>query len=195
MKKTIIAICLILSGCASRGFDSNEYNYAIQSSVLSTRAIHQCGSKSKTYNDFVNELNAQTMFLFEYEKYHPRNDYSLPAVTTLRQLVIDFTKAPKEHSAAYCVHKLSEIQSASRALARTLSGIGFLDICTSDVMTRLEVYKTSLNTGKISKDEYYELVNDLTLLANADTALCTIQQQEAVAKAISAIKSVSSVLK
>lgn len=195
MKKLFAILCVsLLAGCATRPFDPVEYNYAISSSILSTRAMHQCGEKTPTYREFVKELNTHSMQLFEYEKHHSENKQILVGVTNLRQLVIEFSQAEASASEAYCVHKLSEIQSTSRALAKTLSRMQ-IDLCQSDALERLELYKKSVANGKLSKPEYEELVKDLPRLVRSDNAYCTAEQKELLQTAVSVITSAISAFK
>lgn len=195
MKKLFfIVIAILIAGCATRPFDPVEYNYAISTSILATRAMHQCGEKTPTYREFVKELNTHSMQVFEYEKHHSENEQILVGVTNLRQLVIEFSQAEASASEAYCVHKLSEIQSTSRALAKTLSRMQ-IDLCKSDALERLELYKKSFANGKLSKPEYEELVKDLPRLVRSDNAYCTAEQKELLQTAVSVIASVISALK
>lgn len=195
MKKLFAILCMsLVAGCATRPFDPVEYNYAISSSILSTRAMHQCVEKTPTYREFVKELNTHSMQLFEYEKHHSENEQILVGVTNLRQLVIEFSQAEASASETYCVHKLSEIQSTSRALAKTLSRMQ-IDLCKSDALERLELYKKSFESGKLSKAEYEELVKDLPRLVRSDNAYCTAEQKEALLMTINAISSVIGALK
>lgn len=195
MKKLFAIIAaIILTGCATRPFDPVEYNYAISTSILSTRAMHQCADKTPTYREFAKELNSHSMQLFEYEKHHSENEQILVGVTNLRQLVIEFNEAEATASQFYCVHKLSEIQSTSRALAKTLSRMQ-IDLCQSDALERLELYKSSFALSKISKAEYEELVKDLPRLVRSDNAYCTAEQKELLQTAVSVIASAISALK
>lgn len=195
MKKLFaIMTILLLSACATRPFDPVEYNFAISSSVLATRSIHQCGNKTPTYKEFIKELNTQTMYLFEYEKHHSENDQVFVGVSVLRQLVIDFMKNEDTYSETYCVHKLSEVQSAGRALAKTLSS-NDISLCESDALERLQLYKKSFELGKISVTEYNELVADLPKLVRSDNAYCTAEQKELIQKTLSILSSAISALK
>lgn len=194
MKNILWCVPLMLCACASREFDQTEYKYAIESAVLSTRAIHQCASKSPRYDEFIQDLNTQTMYLFEYEKHLPSNAHALNGVTNLRQLVLDFMKST-EHTSTYCVHKLSEIQSASRTVARMMSGMGYMDMCSSDAMSRLSLYQQSFQDKNITQGEYAELVHDLSRLTSIDESVCSIQEREALLQAISAISKVVNALK
>jgi hypothetical protein len=195
MKNIFIALCmLILTGCATRPFDPVEYNYAISTSILATRSVHQCQNKTPTYQEFIKELNTQTMYLYEYEKHHDENDQFLIGVTNLRQLVLDFMKNESTSTTQYCMHKLSEVQSVARALAKSLSA-NRIEICESDAMERLELYKSSLENAKISEREYAELVNDLTKLVKADNAYCSAEQKELLLKTVSVISSAIGALK
>lgn len=196
MKKLfLLALALTLTACATRPFDPVEYNYAVESAVLSTRAIHQCQQKGEGFEKFVSELNTQTMKLFEYEKHHSHNDQSLTGVMVLRQLVIDFNLSHGVKTPTYCVHKLSEIQSASRALAITLSGATSLELCQSDATERLAAYDQSLVLSKITKLEHAELTKDLAKLVRADNAYCTAEQKDALAEAVSLISAAIGALK
>jgi len=195
MKKlfAIVAV-LLLSACATRPFDPVEYNFAISSSVLATRAIHQCGNKTPTYQEYIKELNTQTMYLFEYEKHHAENEQVLVGVTNLRQLVMDFMKNESKYSETYCIHKLSEVQSTSRALAKTLSSM-HIELCESDALQRFDVYNKSIADGKLSKEEYAELIADLPKLVRSDNAYCTAEQKELLQKTLSILSSAVSALK
>ena len=108
--------------------------------------------------------------------------------------VLDFVQVESVSSEAYCVHKLSEVQATSRALAKTLSGM-HLDLCSSDALERLSFYKDSYASNRINKSEYEELVRDLQRLVRADTAYCTEEQNELMKKTVTAISSVVSAFK
>lgn len=195
MKKLLTALCVILlTGCATRPFDPVEYNFAISTAVLSTRAIHQCGEKGDRFHEYIKELNTQTMYLYEYEKHHDENTNVLIGVTNLRELVLDFAKVESVTTEAYCVHKLSTIQSTARALAKTLSGM-HLDLCSSDALERLGFYKDSYKSKRINRSEYEELVRDLQRLVRADSAYCTEEQNELLRKTVTAVSSVISAFK
>lgn len=196
MKKLFIFLAVaILTGCATRPFDPVEYNFAISTSILATRSMHQCSNKTTTYVEFVKELNTQTMYLFEYEKFHDANEQNLKGVTVLRQLTMEFMQNHETASDMYCVHKLSEIQSTARTLAKSLSTRTSVELCSSDAMDRLALYDESLKVGKISRPEYVELVRDLPRLVKADNAYCTAEQKEALAKTVSALSAVIGALK
>ena len=195
MKKLLIALCaILLTGCATRQFDPVEYNFAISTAVLSTRALHQCGEKGPRFREYIKELNTQTMYLYEYEKHHDENKNVLIGVTNLRELVLDFVQVENVTSEAYCVHKLSTVQSTSRALAKILSGMN-LELCSSDALERLSFYKDSYDSKRINKSEYEELVRDLQRLVRSDLAYCTEEQNELLKKTVTAISSVISAFK
>lgn len=188
MKYLFIVGALFLSGCAvitPRTFNPVEYDYSVKTTVSATRAVHLCGNAEyqTKFASFVNDLNEHSMSLMEYEKHIDGNQYSLVGATYVRQLVIDFT-VRQNKSNAYCVHKLSSIQSASRTLSRALGGLNAYDICDSDVMQRYSKYEESFKAGKLSKDEFVELVNDLKYLKTVDRASCSFDNKEKLDQAI-----------
>ena len=195
MKKLFfIVIAILIAGCATRPFDPVEYNYAVSTSILATRSVHQCVEKTPTYQEYIKELNTQTMYLFEYEKNHSENSQILTGVTTLRQLTLEFMKNQETGSVTYCAHKLSEIQASARTLAKTLSSNN-IELCQSDATERLELYKSSKASGKINDAEYAELVNDLPRLVKSDNAYCTAEQKDLLIKTMSILSSAIGALK
>lgn len=191
MKKILVILAaLAMTACASRPFDSAEYSLAISTSILATRSVHQCHDKTPTYYEYVKELNTQTMYLFEYEKFHDANTEVMKGVTVIRQLTMEFMQNHETASDAYCAHKLSEIQSSARTLAKSLSTRTSIELCSSDAMDRLALYDESLKSGKLSRPEYVELVRDLPKLVKSDNAYCTGEQKEAIAKTVSALSTV-----
>ena len=188
MKALFIVGTILLSGCSvitPRSFNPVEYDYSVKTTVASTRAVHLCGNDEYQlkFNSFVNELNEHSMSLLEYEKHIDGNQYSLVGATYVRQLVIDFT-VRQNKSNAYCVHKLSSIQSASRTLSRALGGLNAYDICDSDVRQRYAKYEESFKANKLTKSEFTELVNDLMYLQKVDKASCSFDNKEKLDQAI-----------
>jgi hypothetical protein len=194
MKKVLLFVIIFLSGCASRGFDPVEYDYATNSVVLSTRMIHQCDVKTQTYYKFLDDLNSQTMYLYEYERNRSDNASMMRSVSVLRDMIIDVVVSGDNHTVQYCKHKNSAIQSVARTIAKTIR-MDNLYVCRSDAMDRLKLYQESFDAVLITRDEYLELVNDLTGLVTVDTSMCTIEQREALIKTVSVISDVISAIK
>jgi len=198
MRLFLLGIFILLSGCSTlgpRSFNAVEYDYAVKTTVASTRAIHLCGDvyNSAKFKQFVNDLNENSMTLFEYERHLDGNNYSLPAATQIRQLVIDFTVNP-QYTKDYCVSKLSTIQSASRTLARALGKLNAFDMCDSDVAVRFAKYEELYKQGKITQAEFQELANDIVKLKKVDSATCSFENKEKLDATIALISKVIAVL-
>ena len=195
--KKIFAICaVLLSGCSLLGpvhqFDNVEYNHAVASAVASTRAVHQCYDQGPLYQAFVQDLNATTLQLAEYEKYRPASVESLASVNEIRGLVLDLQKRASP-TLRYCQHKLSEIQSASRVVAQALGNQQKLSMCISDVELRYNVYLDSLQAGMITREEFDELVADIQQLALVDIASCTMEMRAKIQKSLETISKAASI--
>lgn len=194
MKKIITILSLFVFGCATHQYDPVEYNYSIISSVAATRAVHQCVNRdNELFKKYVKDLNDATMHLQEYEKFTKNNTQTYAGAVQLRQIVIDFV-AKENYSEDYCKHKLSEIQSASRVMAKAFGKQGNLDICFSDVKSRYNMYRDSYVDGRISKEEFDDLVDDLIQLAKLDNYGCTTQQKTELENLVNTISKLSGVV-
>ena len=191
MKFLLLSIVILLQGCAwmtPRAFDSTEYNYAIQTTVMATRAVHLCGNveHKQEFEDFMKVLNQESMFMIEYETHKDSNKNVIVGVTQTRQLVATMI-VHNAYSTQYCFHKLSEVQASARTIARSLGGLEEFDICKSNVWGRFEVYEASYKANKISKLEFDELVNDLVSLQKVDHSSCSMQQKNSLANAVQSV--------
>jgi hypothetical protein len=191
VKALIVFVGILVAGCTTFGikvFDPVEYNYPVLSGVESSRAIHLCGNIEHIdqFNGYVRNLNLIGMEMFEYENFHSENHNSLLVIQHLRDLELAFIGHSK-YSAQYCIHKLSEIQSVSRTLAKAFGGQGGLNICLSDITARYALYETSYKEGKISKDEFLELVGDIKKIGDVDMLICSLQEKQQISKSIDKI--------
>lgn len=191
----LIITAILLSGCVAiepRKFDNVEYNYAVKTTVSATRAINLCNNAEyrEKFHGFLNDLNAATMALAEYERHIAHNSNTLPIANYLRKLTIDFTVRAGEYTPQYCVHKLSSIQGASRTFSRILSQATEYNFCDSTVWDRFIKYSDSFDRGLITQREFEELSNDLVALASLDNAGCSFDTREKLAVTIQTIATV-----
>lgn len=151
----------VMFGCAYPQYDPVEYNYAVISSVAATRAISQCDNiENESFKKYVQDLDTATLHLQEYEKYAKNKARTHVGTTSLRQLVIDFSLT--EHfSERFCVHKLVEIQTASRIMANAFGNPGSFDICIYDTEILKKQYQQSYEEGNITKTELDRLLESL----------------------------------
>lgn len=96
MKPTSLLMVLMAAlgaaGCSLmpqvRPFDGVEYDYAVRTVTVATRAVHQCPDvQGEAFQARLQELNVLTMHLHEYERWRPMNEDVLTATATLRGLV------------------------------------------------------------------------------------------------------------
>ena len=153
--KLIIASFYVLTifGCATPQYDPVEYNYAVISSVAATRAMSQCDNvNTESFKKYIQDLDAATLHLQEYEKYSKNKRKTHIGASSLRQLVVDFAMTEK-FSESFCVYKLSEIQTASRIMANAFGNPGSFDICIYDTEILKKQYLKSFEEGSITKFE------------------------------------------
>ncbi len=131
--------------------DTVEYSHVIQLTHLSTQAVKGC----KEHNFAVDSLEQQAELIVEYETHLPKSDNNLHAAKETLTLVRQF-KHHEMPSVRYCQHKLSEVQSVSRTLARAMGGLHKFDICDSDFEERISLYEKSFKKGQITEEEYKE---------------------------------------
>lgn len=198
LKSLCFLSAFLLTACSiqpAHQYDAVEYDYVIKTVVATGRAVHLCDERdsSEKFIVRIQEINDNTMHLAEYEKYVLYNKDTLPAVTNLRDLVLSFTKN-KNYSKQYCLHKISEIQSASRVLAMSLGKNSGFNVCDSDVSTRYMVYRASYMQGLITRYEFNDLVHDLTHLSKIDQSGCSMEEKAEFEKAINIISNVAAVV-
>lgn len=191
MKLVFLLSVLCLCGCSwltPRTFDATEYNYAVQTTVMATRAVHLCGNaeRKQEFSDFVQTLNQDTLFMSEYETHKDSNKNVIVGVNQVRQLVASLVVHP-EYSTKFCYHKLSEVQASARTIARTLGGLEEFDICKSNVWERYSLYEASYKNKQITKSEFGELVDDLIQIQKADHSSCTLQQKNDLANTVQSV--------
>lgn len=90
-------------------------------------------------------------------------------------------------------HKLSEVQSAGRVVAQAFGGQLQVRSCTSDVQVRYTIYRDSLVSGMITRQEFNDLVSDIPQLAHVDHAGCSVEFRAELQKALDAISKAASV--
>lgn len=159
--KIVMVLLLMLSGCISLKYDPVEYNYAIISSVASTRARDQCdATEDVMFKRYINDLNDATMHLQEYEKFSKNKNQIYEDSVLLRQLVSEFV-LNEDYSKKYCYHKLSGIVTASNIMAINSGKQKETRICFYDSIELFASYKESYISGDITIDELESLVNGL----------------------------------
>ena len=161
--KLFILVFLVYSifGCAYPQYDPVEYNYAVISSVAASRALSQCDNiDHESFKKYIQDLDTATLHLQEYEKYAKNKARTHVGATSLRQLVIDFSLT-EQFSERFCVHKLIEIQTASRIMANAFGNPGSFDICLYDTEILKKQYNQSYEDGNITKPELDRLLASL----------------------------------
>lgn len=174
-----------------KDFDPTEYEKVVTVVVDATRTVHLCNDmKNPLYTQFLNGLNTSTLHLGEYVRHKAGKEDVSQAVEQVRQLVLeyDFALSP---SVQYCKHKLSEVQSGARTIARALGGRHKVDICDYTVDQRFVVYKESYTANLITKEEFSELVADLQKLQNVDKSGCSLENADKMDKALNAVTALS----
>ncbi len=150
--------------------DHVQYSHIVQVSAAATQAVKQC----RTENVDLRPLVFQTQTLVEYETH--LNTNTEPGIAKdLQQLVKQFEHRTT-YSVKYCQHKLSEIQAASRTMARAVSGVSKYNFCDSNVEERFYWYQESYALDLISKSEFKELAEDVRHLAGTDRKACSTDQ-------------------
>ena len=185
MKKSMVVLAALtaLTGCAAllqdRPFDSMEYDRATRITVYATKAVHECVTpKNPVFASSLATLNLETMVLNEYEQNRVNSVNQQVSAERLRVLTKNFV-LHKPYSYEFCVLALTEVQSASRTLARVLAGGAVhYDMCHSDVMTRFSTIEAAYKANTIAKDEFEELVKDLLELKKIDVAGCSVQNAQ-----------------
>lgn len=200
----ILAIIALLSACSlltesttKREFDNVEYSLATTSAVQATRMVHQCTSsaeKTEFFKDQLAGLNTTTLNLYEYEANKANSAVELKMVNYIRAIVIELT-THDAYSKQYCIHKTSEIQSATRTFARTLGWSDKSQACDANVGKRFYAYKNSFDMGLITPTEFLELSGDLLQLQEIDEGACTVKQKEDLRKVFELISSLITALK
>lgn len=158
----------VMFGCSYPQYDPVEYNYAVISSVAATRAISQCDNiENESFKKYIQDLDTATLHLQEYEKYSKNKARPHVGATSLRQLVIDFSLT-ENFSENFCVHKLIEIQTASRIMANAFGNPGSFDICIYDTEIIKKQYYQSYEDGNITQTELENLISSLPYLEHID---------------------------
>ena len=155
-------------GCASPQYDPVEYNYAVISSVAASRALSQCDNiDNESFKKYIQDLDTATLHLQEYEKYNKNKKKTHVGASSLRQLVLDFSLT-ENFSESFCVHKLIEIQTASRIMANAFGNPGSFDICIYDTESIKKQYYQSYEDGNITQTELENLISSLPYLEHID---------------------------
>lgn len=197
MKKLItITLALMVSACAmfhARTYDPVEYNYAVVITTNATHATHRCISMADPdYDMYLQLLNHDSLTLVEYVSDKADAVQVVPAAQQIRDMTSTML-SHRMYSVAYCQHKLSNIQASARTFARAVSGNSDYDMCQSDVQSRYELFAESYKVGRISKEEFGELVGDLLKLKTIDTNGCTLEERAKFEKALDVIQSAAKV--
>lgn len=168
--KLFILVFLVYSifGCASPQYDPVEYNYAVISSVAASRALSYCDNMDhEFFKKYIQDIDAATLHLQEYEKYTKNKKKTHVGISSLRQLVLDFSLT-ENFSENFCVHKLIEIQTASRIMANAFGNPGSFDICIYDTEIIKKQYYQSYEDGNITQTELENLISSLPYLEHID---------------------------
>ncbi len=192
MKRIVLLLLLpLVASCSmfkSRAYDPVEYDYAIQLATDATHAVHRCADANDEYYAYLQSLNHISFLLPEYIKNKADSKQALPSAVRVRQLTISFLQR-HDRTAQYCTHKLSNIQAASRMLARSLGSAEGFDPCSDDVKARYALFEDSYKKKLISEDEFKELSGDLTDLSTINVSSCTLQHREQLEASVHAIQS------
>lgn len=177
-KLFICCLCCMLVGCTTtpRVYDPIEYNHAVSLTVNLTRAIHRCEDPSagnKEFWSYVQLANTDSFMLTEYVSNRADSKLVIPVVEQTRQLFNDVLNRPV-FSPAYCVNKLTNVQAASRIVARALGQTEKFNACQSGIKERYNLFTKSYQAKEISDSEYQELVGDIPKLVAIDSAGCDV---------------------
>ena len=181
MRIITILMVALLTGCSmlkEKQFDSFEYNHSVNTTVSATQAISLCGNKERTdeFNRLTGQLTTNILTLSEHMKHRESNEVDLSIINDIKILVVALNKK-QDMSPRYCVHKLSEVQAATRTLSRALGRLNDMNICDSSVSSRGTLYTTSRKNELITDEELTELTNDLTILKRIDDASCSVENK------------------
>lgn len=195
MRVLIIAFALFLTGCSAfkaRTYDPVEYSVAASIAADATHVVHRCDKQDSTdFAFFAQSLNRNSFYLVEYLQNKPDSLLVVRQAQELRTMTQQFFVT---HTVRYCIHKMSNIQAASRMLARSLALDDKFDPCNSSVQTRYELFKASYSDGQISKSEFVELSNDLLRLSRIDASHCSLQNRKDMQDALDVIKAALTLL-
>jgi hypothetical protein len=198
MKQCIlILLFLFLSACSTlnafkpRTYDPMEYSKTVEIVVDSTRAIHLCNHPEPANVNLwkhIEDVNTHSLELDEFERNKDLNALRIgEAVSDVRSMVINL-QTRMNFSAAYCVHKLSNIQASARIIARTVGKSDRYAMCDGQIKERLDLFTASFNEKKLSVSEYKELVFDIYRLEKVDTVGCTESVKAKVEKDLDAVE-------
>lgn len=168
----IAASAIGLSSVKPPSIDMFEYNHVIQITALSMQQVKKC----KTEDTDLELLTLHIETLTEYEKHLVDSEERLEISKILSSLIKEINQR-ETFSSRYCQHKLSEIQSISRAMAMSLGGKHQSKVCDTDFEKRLSIYESSFKKNLISKSEYLELISDVIEMGKADGKACSLENQ------------------
>ena len=154
---------------------------AVNIAADSTRAIHYCDSDARL--PYTQRLSNTSFVLVEYLQNKRDSKDVLQSSIDLRRMVQEFNKE-QNTSIRYCVHKLSNIQAASRMLARGIALAAQFDPCAGDPKQRLKVFTTSYEEGALTDIEFKNLAGDVLRLQNINTVSCSLENRRQLQEAV-----------
>ena len=181
---------LFLAGCSyltPRQFDATEYMQTILITNDATRLTHQCAIQGPEFDNFLSELNTNSMVFLEYSKSKQNNTDVESAAFQIRVMVLEFDVKAKSSSKEYCIAKITNIQNASRTLARSLGRVDNYDMCHSNLVSIWNDLTSMKDKAAISQQEYVELSKDVTRLGKINIATCSLQDREKIEEGIAII--------
>ena len=179
------------AGALPKDFDAVQYEQVVSITVDATRAIHQCGQDPVLFKRFLDDLNTDSLKFDEYVRHKAKQEDVSSASAHIRKLVVEFD-GREMYSKQYCIHKLSEVQAASRTVSRALGGAKKIDICSADLTPRYLSYQQSYTLGLITASEFKELVADIADLKEIDRSGCSLESAAKMDEAIDALSSAAS---
>ena len=195
-KLFILSIALLSFGCStfqSRPFDPNEYSLAVSVAANATHAVHRCDSRDGDFKRYISEMNRDTFLLGEYVANKDDRESIAGAVGHVRAMTLAYALAGA-HSSAYCRHKLSNVQAASRMLARSIGDMTEHDPCEGDVEKRYFMFEKSMSDGTITSEEFKDLVDDLVGMKKIDASSCSLANRQKMEDGIRFIERMVKVL-
>lgn len=185
----VASLALGLGNVKPPSIDQIEYSHIVQVVSHATQQISLC----KTNTTDVTALELHIQILNEYNAHLTSKEENRAVSKILNKFIDDFSKR-EDKSVRYCQHKLSEIQSVSRTLARSIGGLHKHNICDHDLEKRLNFYKDSFAKKAISESEYSELLSDIVLIGKADKSSCDIENTTKIDQATEVAETIIQVL-
>jgi hypothetical protein len=181
--KWLMILVILMTGCSTvtamllktYPFDPVEYSLAVDLTVNTTRAIHRCENTTASNTDlwkFIQNVNTADLELQEYSSNKDNSEQLMVQINQIAGMISNILSR-STFTPQYCIHKLGNIQAASRILDRTLGRNEKFNPCQGGIIARSNAFTASYKANKITVNEYKELVMDLAKLKEIDTTGCS----------------------